>query len=183
MKLLGWFRRGAENDDRLSEWRAVWERAIAAPETASVHDLRQALDGVAPGTDVEVELEMLEALEHLRQLADSAARGVLPTIETQHRVVGTEPCHFTAPASLPLDDAPSSGRVLATPTRAIFVGAGRTHATPWHSVHQIVRMERDVLLLRADRTPAAHFRFNTYGDAVAAAFLACHFELLRRSRL
>jgi hypothetical protein len=61
----------------------------------------------------------------------------------------------------------------------VFVGGGRTSATPWHAVHDIARIDRDLLLVRADRSPAAHFRFNTYGDAVLCAFLAGR---LRRAR-
>lgn len=175
MKLFGWFRRETQ-EDPLAGWRRTWTEAVGAPSTADPESLRKELDAhAASGADVEVEMEMLDALEHLRELQRVSA-SALPVIPTQHRVIGTEPCHFTAPASQPADPAQASGRLLATPTRIIFVGGGRNAAIPWHTIHRVERVERDVLLLRADSTPAAHFRFNTYGDALSAAFLAQHFK-------
>lgn len=183
MKLFGWLKRG-NGSDPLADWRARWTQALEQPEDADVQGLRGELEEAERGgTDVEVEGEMLDALEQLIITRMQAATSSLPLIATQHRVVGMEPCHFTAPVSLPSDPAQASGRLLATPVRAIFVGGGRTSASAWHAVHKVVRVERDVLLLRADDTPAAHFRFNTYADAVVAAFLAQHFRNSRRARL
>ncbi|HEX4935301.1 MAG TPA: hypothetical protein VFV33_19105, partial [Gemmatimonadaceae bacterium] len=118
-----------------------------------------------------------------RRVQQDAVGGTLPVIETQHRMVAAEGCHFTAPASVADEASQASGRVLVTPTRVVFVGAGRTQVTAWHAVRDVVRFERDVVLVRADRTAAARFRFNTYGDAVVTAFLAAHFKEARRPRL
>ena len=165
-------------------WRRTWADAIAADGQTDTTDLRRQLDtAAAAGHDVEVEAEMLDALEQLHRSRGTVAAGTLPVVETQHRVVGSEPCHFSAPASLPLDASQSSGRLLMTPTKAIFVGAGRTAGFAWHTVHEVARLERDVVLLRADQSVSAHFRFNTYGDAVVAAHLAQHFRATRRGRL
>jgi hypothetical protein len=135
--------------------------------------LRAELDACppGPGEDNEIELEMLDALERLGTLLRDTQQNTLPLVDTHHRVVGAERCHFTAPASLPDDPAQASGRVLYTPSRAWFVGGGRTQPAPWHAVRDVVQADRDLLLIRGDGT-AAHFRFNTYSDAVEAAFLA-----------
>ena len=66
---------------------------------------------------------------------------------------------------------------------AVFVGAGRTSATAWHMVREIGRADRDVFFVRADGSPIAHFRFNTFGDAVVCAFLARQLKSERRARL
>jgi hypothetical protein len=184
MKLFSWLRGRPRAHDKLVEWRQGWQRALEAPGNGDLAALRRDLDqAVPPDGDVEVELEMLEALEQLRQFQQDAARGTLPVLETQHRLVAAEGCHFTAPASVTDEAAQASGRVLVTPSRVVFVGAGRTQVTAWHAVRDVVRIERDVALVRADRSPAAQFRFNTYTDAVVTAFLAAHFKDARRPRL
>ena len=181
MKLFGWIPGSKRQDDRavaLTAWRQTWTEALNSESSAA--PLREQLDALtAPDLDTEVESEMLDALEQLREAQRDAAAGNLPVVETHHRVIGGDRCHFTAPASLPSDEHQANGRLLLTSGRAVFVGGGRTAAAPWHSVHEIVRVERDVLLLRADRSPVAHYRFNTYGDAVLCAFLAGR---LRRAR-
>lgn len=181
MKLFGWISGSKKQDERtaaLTVWRRTWAEAMESD--GSPAPLREQLDALAaPDLDLEVEFEMLDALEQLREAQQQAASGSLPVVETHHRVIGADRCHFTAPASLPSDTQQANGRLLLTSARAVFVGGGRTAAAAWHSIHEIVRVERDVLLLRADRSPAAHYRFNTYGDAVLCAFLAGR---LRRAR-
>jgi len=181
MKLFGWLSGSKKQDHRataLHVWRRTWAEAVDSGGAAA--PLREQLDALAaPDLDVEVELEMLDALDQLREAQRAAEAGSLPVVETHHRVIGAERCHFTAPASLPSDEQQANGRLLLTSGRAVFVGGGRTSAAPWHAVDEIVRVERDVLLLRADRSPTAHYRFNTYGDAVLCAFLAGR---LRRAR-
>ena len=185
MKLFGWWRgTNPRGDEKLLAWRAHWEQALSTSGAGDLDRLRAELDQLAPGVDdVEVETEMLDALVCVRDLQAAAQRGQLPIVETQHRVVGTEPCHFTAPASLPDDAAQTSGRLLITPTRLLFIGGGRTQAVAWHAVHEAIRAERDVALLRGDTSTAAHFRLNTYTDAVATVFFARHFKNTRRPRL
>lgn len=183
--MFGWFRRSRDNQqDPIARWRSIWAQAIETAGGATADELRRQLHLAAqPGTDVELEEEMLDALSQLEAIRHDVGRGALPQVQTQHRVVGTDACHFTAPASLPGDVSQASGRVLLTGGRSIFVGAGRTAALAWHSVHQIARLDRDVILLRADRSAAAHYRFNTFGDAVVAAYLAGHLKGPRRDRL
>ena len=175
MKLFDWIR-GRESGDgkKRRRWRESWAAAIAAEDTARVATLRAELEAlpVPAGSDHEVELEMLDALERIGTLRQETAGGALPCVETHHRVLAGDPCHFTAPASLPDDPSQASGRLLFTARRSVFVGGGSRQPVPWHAVRDVIRAERDVLLVRGDGTAAAHFRFNTYGDAVAAAFLA-----------
>jgi hypothetical protein len=173
MTFFGWFKqREIRPGPAVLRWRAEWARAL---ENSGGDDerLRDALHGLAASEpDVELEAEMLDALDALRAAQRELADGVLPVVETHHRVIGTDRCHFTAPACLPADQAQPAGRVLLGGSRAIFVGGGRTAATPWHAVRQVVRSERDVLLVRGDGSAAAHYRFNTYGDAIVCALLA-----------
>lgn len=183
MNLFGWLKKDRKGDNALGQWRAAWASAVAGNGTSD-DELRQRLEALsAHEADIEVELEMLDALVQLRAAQAAAANGGLPAVETQHRVLASEACHFSAPASLASDQAQASGRVLFTGSRAVFVGAGRTSACPWHMVHEIGRVDRDVLFVRADGSAAAHFRFNTFGDAVLGAFLAQQLKQSRRPRL
>jgi len=181
MKLFGWLK-GKERGrgDSLAQWRAAWAEAVTGSEEGDA-ELRRQFEAATVGhPDVELETEMLDALDQLRETQRRVSTGKLPAVETHHRVIGTDVCHFSAPATLPTDQGQASGRVLLTGTKAVFVGGGRTSATAWHIVHQLARIERDVLLARPDGSPAAHFRFNTYADAVVAAFLATHLKGPRR---
>ena len=175
MKLFGWIKgKDSSGGTERRRWRDAWMAAVVAEDGSRADTLRAELKGLplGPVDDNEVELEMIEALERLASLAGETAAGVLPVVETQHRVLGGDRCHFTAPASLPDDPSQSSGRVLFTGARTFFVGGSQPQPVPWHAVRDVIHSERDVLLVRADGTAAAHFRFNSYGDAVAAAFLA-----------
>ena len=183
MKLFGWLKGQVRRDDAADEWRRAWAAAVSGSPDGDA-ELRAQLDALAATQpDVELEQEMLDGLDQLRKTQHALANGGLPVVETRHRVIGEEPCHFTAPASLPADQAHTSGRVLLTRTRSMFVGGGRTAAVAWHVVHEVTRLERDVLLLRSDATPIAHYRFNTYGDALVCAFLSQQFRPPRRARL
>lgn len=183
--MFGWLKKKktARTNGALGEWREEWAAALEGTGTGDGR-LRARLEELAQREpDIEVEQEMLDALEQLRSAQAAAAAGRLPTVETHHRVIAAETCHFSAPASLASDEAQASGRVLLTGSRAVFVGAGRTSATAWHIVRDIGRTERDVFFVRADGSPIAHFRFNTFGDAVVCAFLAKQLKNDRRPRL
>ena len=175
MKLFGWIKgRDNGNDRQRKRWRESWASAVASEDSEKTPALRAELQTfqVGPGDDIEVELEMLEALERMAALQRNVAAGPLPAIETHHRVVAADLCHFTAPASLPDDPAQPSGRVLFTNLRSIFVGGGGQQPIAWHTVREVVQADRDLMLVRADGSAAVHFRFNSYSDAVEAAFLA-----------
>ena len=175
MKLFGWIRgKDSSGGTERRRWREAWTEAVVAEDGSRAAALRAQLNGLplGAGDDNEVELEMIDALERLALLAGETAAGALPVVETQHRVLGGDRCHFTAPASLPEDPSQPSGRVLFTGARTFFVGGSQTQPVAWHAVRDVLHAERDVVLVRADGTAAAHFRFNSYCDAVAAAFLA-----------
>ena len=175
MDLLGWFKTsGASREDRrLAGWRKEWSAAAAAADTAQVGPLRARLEafGLAED-DVEIEREMLEALQDLAELTAGVRATGLPVIETGHRVVGADRCHFTAPVSMPDEATQPSGRLLLTSARAIFVGGANGAAVPWHSVGEAVHVDRDLVLVRSGRDKLYRFRCNTFSDALRAAFLA-----------
>jgi hypothetical protein len=183
MALIEWFRkRRNTKGDEQARWRQSWTAAVGSEDISRLTVLREELKALAAASeDVEVEQEMLDALEQLSKLVSNAADGRLPVIETHHRVVGTETCHFTAPASLPDDPAQPSGRVLMTNARSLFLGGAQGRTSAWHAIRDVVRLERDVVLVRADGSPAAHFRFNSFADAVTAAFLASRLKGKRTS--
>ena len=75
--------------------------------------------------EIEIEREMIDGLDQLVKLQTALAAEGLPVIETGHRVVGTDVCHFSAPSSMPDDPAQPSGRLILTSARAIFTGGAR----------------------------------------------------------
>lgn len=119
-----------------------------------------------------MEREMLGALERLVALRAALAEGDLPVVETGHRVVGTDVCHFSAPASMPDDPSQPAGRFILTSGRAIFVGGPRTLTIPWHGVGDVIDQDRDLVLVRHDRETHHRIRCNVFDDALSAAFLA-----------
>jgi hypothetical protein len=188
MGLLEWLKgRGTSRrqDHGLTEWRALWRAAADASDTAQAAMLRASLDALnLPADEIEIEHEMLDALRDLGELTGSVRDTGLPAIQTGHRVVGSERCHFTAPASMPDDDSQPSGRLLLTSGRAIFAGGGSGTAIPWHSVGEVRHLDRDVLVIRKDRERLYRFRCNTFSDALRAAFLARELMVAsRRGRL
>ena len=115
---MGFFRRFLRTRDAEREvkaWQEAWAKAVANPDRHAVSELRGRLERLsAPDGDLEIEREMLEALEHVVDFAAAVAESGLPAIATGHRVVGTDVCHFTAPVSMPDDPAQPSGRLLLT---------------------------------------------------------------------
>jgi hypothetical protein len=183
MTLLGWIRgrRGNENGRKLEAWRNKWQDATAAPDAAVVVALTSDLESLGLAEeDIEIEREMVEGLEQLIELQTTLSAEGLPIIQTGHRVVGTDMCHFSAPTSMPDDPAQPSGRLFFTAARAIFAGGARTVTLPWHAVAEVVQQGRDVVLVRHDRETLHRFRCNVFADALCAALLAR--TLSRRQR-
>jgi hypothetical protein len=183
MDLLGWLKgRGAARAaPGLTQWRERWQAAAAVPDPTQVGPLRAALDALnLPAEEVEIENEMLEALRDLADLTAVVRATALPTIETGHRVVGSDRCHFTAPASMPDEPAQPSGTLLLTSNRAIFAGGGGGASMPWHSVATASQLDRDLVLIRSDREQLYRFRCNSFSDALRAAFIARELMAARR---
>lgn len=181
--MLGWLRKRRTDGGivKLREWRQQWLEAAAAPDASAIDALSATLDGLAlPDEEVEIEREMLDGLREVARLQAALAADGLPIVETGHRVVGVETCHFSAPSSMPDDAAQPSGRLIFTGARAIFAGGARALTLPWHAVSDVVQQERDLILVRHDRDTFHRFRCNVYGDALCAGLIAR--TLARRPR-
>lgn len=160
-------------DPRLRTWRDEWSKAAMSDDHADVSGLRAQLEGIGlPEEEIEIEREMLQALIDQRALASSIRESGLPRIETGHRVVRGEACHYSEPVSMPDEPAQPSGRLLLTATRAIFVGSGKTATVAWRTIAAALHAERDVLLVRNGRDDGYRFRCNTYSDALRATLIA-----------
>ena len=180
MGIWAWFgRRGQGGDPRLHEWKRDWAKALARLDFASAPALRERLNALdLPEEDIEIEREMLDALDDAAALASEIAVSGLPVVETGHRVVGRETCHFTAAASMPDEPGQPSGRLLLTSGRAIFAGGLTSVSSSWHMIRDAHQADRDVLLVRTTGDRIYRFRCNSFSDALRAALLAR--ELMRK---
>jgi hypothetical protein len=171
MQLFGWFR--AKENGKARAWREEWTRAIAAPDASALAHLQRVLEAKPPfSDDLELEHEMLDGLRQLVDLTVALDASRLPVIETTHRVVGHDVCHFNAPVSIPDDPTQPTGRLLLTSTRAAFAGSGRVPTLAWHSIREVLQVDRDVLFVRGDADSGVRFRCNSFADAVCGAALA-----------
>jgi hypothetical protein len=183
VRLFDWLRNRSRRDDRrLRAWRASWLEAVRAADAGRLAALESSLRQRPPlEEDLEMEEEMLDGLRQLVELNERLAAASLPTVETSHRVLGSDLCHFIAPVSMPDDPAQPTGRLLLTSVRAVFAGGARTPALPWHAVREVIQTERDLLLVRHGADDGYRFRCNSFADALCAAAIARH--LTRRARL
>ena len=190
MGLWQWLmgRGAAHVDSRLRRWREHWLNAAASSEHTDIARLTNELNAFDfPEDEIEIEREMLQALIEREQLASSIRESGLPRVETGHRVVRGEPCHYSEPTSMPDDAGQPSGRLLMTASRAFFVGSGQTVAAAWHTISAVLQTERDLVLVKNGHEHAYRFRCNSYGDALRAAFIAreilnrCHGSTRTRS--
>jgi hypothetical protein len=184
MSWFDWLRRFAGRDNhRRSQWRQRWAEAVEAPSAAAAQDSRARLDALSSGAaddeEFEIEREMQEGLEVLVQTARELAEAGPPSIVTGHRAVGSERCHFSAPASLPDHPAQPSGTLLMTRTRLLFVGGGRAVTIPWHAISRCHRENRDIVLVRRDGRDLHRVRCNTFSDALRAAILVSYLATQR----
>lgn len=172
-------RRGAREDPRLRPWKHAWTAAAASLNAGAAQDLRDRLNGLGlPDEEVEIELEMVDALEDAVALSAEIGRAGLPIVETGHRVVGHDRCHFTAAASMPDEAGQPAGRLLLTSSRAVFVGGPAAISTAWHMVGEARNIERALLLVRTTRDRVFRFECNSFSDALRATIIAR--ELIRR---
>jgi hypothetical protein len=75
-----------------------------------------------------------------------------------------------------------SGRLLLTRRRAIFVGGARAVTVPWHTIANASHLERDLVLVPADREELHRFRCNSFSDAFRGAFVARKLAAVHRGR-
>ncbi|HVF80250.1 MAG TPA: hypothetical protein VNA28_18300 [Solirubrobacteraceae bacterium] len=182
---MHWLRRlfgSTRGGSATSQWRQDWTAVAAAPGEAAVRALRErlALLPAGPDDDFEIEREMLDGLEQLLRFAAHAAAHGLPAVDTGHRVVGADRCHFSAPASMPDDPAQPSGRLLLTNARAVFVGGSRGITLPWPALAAPIQSDRDLILVRVDGSALHRFRCNAYADVLTATFVARRLAGARR---
>lgn len=156
--------------------QAWWRRADEAAEAPSLEVIELLAASRAPAEALDELERQDEMLEGLRDLLALAAATDLPALVTQHRVIGTDTCHLVAPAGL-VDQGNTPGKLFITSRRVLFAG-GRAVAWPWHRVHTVTRHGRDLLVHVAGAVEVLHIRCNTYGDALAARYLAT--RLMRR---
>ena len=182
MGLFGWFT-GTSDNGAVRAWRDQWSRAVASLDADAVVPLDAALRRRPPiADDTELEEEMLDALRQLLDLERDLAAGRLPVVDTTHRVVGTDACHFTAPVSVPDDPAQPTGRLLLTSARAVFAGGAKRPPLPWHGVREVVQNGRDMIFVvaRGGEPDGHRFRCNSYAEALCGAAIARH--LMRNAR-
>ena len=148
-------------------WQAA-EAIADSPETEALDALRAR--GSVPSADLDEHERREEMLDGLTQLVELAAAPALPVLETQHRVIGADCCHFTAPATLLLDVS-VPGKLFLTSNRVIFAG-GRVQTWPWHRMRDVVRHGRDVSLVIAGADALVRLQCNSFGDAMIARYIA-----------
>jgi len=171
MAIRDWLTR--KSDRAVRTWREEWARAVSSVDAAAVDTLEGALRQRPPiADDLELEEEMLDALRQLVDLSRELEAASLPRVETSHRIVGGDVCHFSAAVSVPDDPAQPTGRLLLTSRRAAFAGGGHVPALAWHVVRQVVQNGRDLLFLHVGGQDVVRFRCNSFTDAVCGAAIA-----------
>jgi hypothetical protein len=149
---------------------AWWQRADLAALAPTADAVEQLATDVASASasadDAERQDEMLSGLRDLVALVTAPE---LPTVPTQHRVIGPDRCHLIAPVSLGADVG-SAGKLFLTATRLVFV-SGRPMAWPWHRVRKVTRAGRDLVVNVAGEPEPLLLRCNSYGEAIAAIYM------------
>lgn len=122
----------------------------------------------AADTSLDDDPEIQEEREEARARVRAAeAAGATPVLETQHRAIGADICHFAVPASMP--DRDVFGKLFITNRRLLFSG-GSPIAIGLGRVAAFDVRERD-LVVRPGGEPPLRFRCNSFGDAMMAAWI------------
>ncbi len=163
----GFFRKNSGAPERqVTLWWQDANASLLRPTVAALEDLRPRIASLDQLDERERQEEMLHALERLCAMTEASA---LPIIATQHRVIGSDECHFMAPVSAP-DHGDASGKLFLTSHRIVFAG-GASIAWPWHRVRRVTRHDRDVVFEGGDSL-TLRLRGNSYGDAAVATMVA-----------
>ncbi len=164
-------RRESAQPDTTAWWRSA--NALATePTIDGIAALRASIVSDEDAPDVaDAQREMVEGLDAL--LAASASP--VPVVNTQHRVIGADTCHYLTPASL-ADQVDGGGKLFVTSARMVYASGG-VQAWPWHLIARVHRLERDLVVELKGRPPV-RLRLNTYEDALVVCALAAR---LRRS--
>ena len=174
-------RRREKRDPRLDTLHQEAAAACEAGDPAAVDRLlaRRAELGLTED-EAAIEIEMLKGLRDFLAFRAEVERGGLPVLDTQHRVLGADRCHFWTPA-FPPDQVESSGKLFLTGTRLVFLGGG-VQAAPWHAVSTITRDGRDLVAVVPSRGAVLRFRCNAYGEAMRALYVAERLLVANRAR-
>jgi hypothetical protein len=168
-----WKRKKSFEHSGLVEWRQQWRAACAEADASSAATLGEALTRLGlPEEEIEIEREMLDGLERLVHLRAAARAAELPVLETGHRVVGRDLCHFSVPSSMPDEQSQPAGRLIFTDARAIFTGGPKAITIAWHTVADVLDEQRDIVLVTRGRALCRRFRCNVFADALGGAFVA-----------
>jgi hypothetical protein len=152
--------RGEIESARQADGRAALERLRARPAELGLSD-----------DEADLELELLEGLVEVETLKELAAGGAtLPVVETNHRALAGEPCHFAAPASRPDVAGDGGGKLFLTPRRLVYIGASPVTLS-WAHVTGVDAAARDIVV-RARPERHLSFRCNSYVDALRGAWIA-----------
>ena len=148
---------------------AAWWREAAVVEEAPTDAAIDALEQRATFEHAEDADRQREMIAGLRQLVEVASQTTLPSVVTQHRVIGTDICHFIGPASR-VAETDSSGKLFLTSTRLVLV-TGTVATWPWHRVTSVARVDRDVAFT-VSGAEAVQVRLNTFGEALVVRQIA-----------
>lgn len=142
-------------------WRDA-DRAVESPTEAALVTLA-AVPLPSDPDEAERREEMLDGLHQLMTVHGAP----LPVVPTQHRVIGTDTCHFVAPVSRAGE--PAAGKLFLTSRRMVVVGSA-VAAWPWHRIRRIDREGRDLVVAATEA--AVVLQCNIYGDALVALYIA-----------
>jgi hypothetical protein len=161
-----------ETDRRLSQLRSEIEAARRSGGLDALQRLRTRPAELGISDDeADLELELLAGLLEVATLEEqSAGGGALPTVETNHRALGGEACHFAAPASRPDVPTDAGGKLFLTPRRLVYIGSAPV-ALSWAHVSGVDAAGRD-LIVRARPERHLSFRCNSYVDVLRSAWIA-----------
>ena len=160
--------------DPWAPWSVAADEAAAHPSADVIDRLERALAGTQPSDDVESQQEMIEGL---RRLLELASRASLPVVDSQHRVVGSDLCHFLSPVAFGDADA-APGKLFLTSRRLVIV-TGTVTSRPWHAVGHLSRAGRRLAVGTGET--ALVIQCNSYGDALVAHHVALRLVRDRQS--
>jgi hypothetical protein len=165
----------------LEAFRAEIDAAAAAGDRARLQALlgRPAQLGLAD-EDAALECEHVAGLLAALDLRERLARGDPPeVIQTAHRAIAGETCHFIAPASFPDGLMDQGGKLFLTNRRVLYLGHS-TSSADWRHVREVRDHERD-MFLTVEPLDLLRFRLNSYVDALRAVELARHLAAAART--
>jgi len=162
----------AARDRHLTTFRAEIDAAATSGDRVRLEALqdRPAQLGLTD-EDAALECEHVTGLLAALDLRERLERGDQPeVIQTTHRAVAGESCHFIAPASFPDGLMDRGGKLFLTNQRALYLGQS-TRAAAWSQVTGVRDHERDIILT-VQPLDLLRFRCSSYVDTLRAVELA-----------